>query len=379
MPTSQNSAILNDGINHPNIDDVINEPSFFPEAYVSLETIKSNYASLSSFVTSAETSAVVKANAYGHGMAEVGTALLSAGCRTFFVAYLSEGIALRKALGSEPTIYVFNGIRSTEITTFSESNLSPVCNQVSDIVSALQLDQSTGFALHFDTGMNRLGLSQSDMSEIADHIKARPPNLMMSHLACADLPGHEMNAAQLSRFSQIKSDFPESKASLSATAGIYLGEDYHHDLVRPGIGLYGGGPARPAGVKLAPALTLTAPILKVFDVPEGETIGYAATFQTKRPIRVATVSLGYADGYLRSAGNYGFAVLAGIPCPVLGRISMDLTTIDVSDLPTAPRPGDRVEFLGKQAGLEIQAEAAGSIGYELTSRLGGRIRHVWGE
>lgn len=320
---------------------------------------------------------MVKANAYGHGAAEVSEALLTAGCRTFFVAYPEEGAIVRDAVGGEPTIYVFNGLAADELELFGQFRLSPVCNTPEQVKLWLKSELAPPYALHFDTGMNRLGIRVEDAEAVVALTKSRKPDLVMSHLASADAPTSDDNTRQLSAFRSLRELFPESRASLSSTGGIYLGADYHFDLLRPGIGLYGGGPARPPGLKLKPALSLTAPILNVFDIGAGEKIGYGGTFEAKRPTTLATVALGYADGYLRSASNYGFGMLHDTPCPVMGRVSMDLTTIDVSDLPERPQIGDRVEFIGPKAGLEIQAEALGTIGYELTSRLGGRISHSW--
>lgn len=348
-----------------------------PHAEVSLPTIVANYLAIKAFAPSPECGAVVKANAYGHGAAQVAKALFEAGCRTFFVAYPEEGATVRDAVGAVPTIYVFNGIRADELAHFGQFRLSPVCNTPAQTRLWLEAELATPYALHFDTGMNRLGIRPDQLNETIELTGSRAPDLVMSHLACADMPASEENTRQLSLFNDIRKFFPGVKSSISATGGIYLGPDYHFDLLRPGIGLYGGGPARPPGLKLKPALSLTAPILNVFDVNPGEKVGYGGTFEARRATTLATVALGYADGYLRSASNFGFGILNDTPCPVMGRVSMDLTTIDVSDLPDRPQIGDRVEFIGPKAGLEIQAEALGTLGYELTSRLGGRISHSW--
>lgn len=348
-----------------------------PGAEISLPVIVKNHQELTAFAGGADCAAVVKADAYGHGAAQVSKALHEAGCRIFFVAYPHEGAEVRSSVGPDAEIYVFNGVTEADLSIFEADLLSPVCNQLVEIELWLKSGIAAGYALHFDTGMNRLGLRTEQLEQVLALTSGAPPTLVMSHLACADQPQNEMNANQLSRFKTIADRFPASKKSLCSTGGIYLGEDYHFDVLRPGIGLYGGGPARPLGLKLTPALTLTAPILSVFEAGEGETIGYGGSFTVKRPMTLATVALGYADGYLRSASNFGFGMRGGVPCPVMGRVSMDLTTVDVSDLEERPQPGDRIEFIGPKAGLEIQAEAAGTIGYELTSRLGGRISKTW--
>ncbi|MAI91946.1 alanine racemase [Ponticaulis sp.] len=348
-----------------------------PRAEINLATIEANYLALKSFAASAETSAVVKADAYGHGAAQVAARLQTAGCTTFFVAYPHEGVAVRDAIGPGSDIFILHGPTAADISLFSSAALIPVCNSVEQLELWLRAGIKMGYALHFDTGMNRLGIRPESLTDILQLTGDKSPLLVMSHLACADAPGHEMNASQLERFKSIAAHFPDSKKSLSATAGIYLGSDYHFDLVRLGIGIYGGGPARPPEVRTRPALKLTAPILSVFDVKEGETTGYGASFTARRPTQLATVALGYADGYLRSASNYGFGILDGTPCPVVGRISMDMTTVDISDLPERPELQTHIEFIGPHAGLEIQAEALGTLDYELTSRLGGRISRVW--
>ncbi len=357
----------------------IGQDALLPAVHISLRTIQDNYTALKSYIGAAEASAVVKANCYGHDMAHVAPALYDAGCRTFFTAYLSEAIELRALIGDEASIFVFNGIQPDETETFSAQNISPVCNDEQQVQLCISNAFSGQYALHFDTGMNRLGVRPALTKALSVMTEHKPPALVMSHLACADTPGHPANTAQLASFSNIAASFPNSRKSLSNTAGIYLGPDYHFDLVRPGIGLYGGGPARPPEIKLKTALTLTAPILSVFYVEPGETVGYGATYDVRQPSRLATVALGYADGFLRAASNFGFGVLAGMPCPIVGRVSMDLITIDVTDLPDIPTKGDRVEFIGPKAGYEIQAEAMGTLGYELTSRLGQRISRSWGE
>lgn len=376
MPTSPNSATSNDATNP-----ATTTKASHPVASVSLGAVRSNFKALKAFAGGAECSAVVKADAYGHGMTEVANALLQEGCATFFVAYASEGMQLRHVVGSEPKIYVFHGANADEVVDLVGHDLTPVINSADDLQTWLTTSASrTPYALHVDTGMNRLGLSPDieigAASELAETYWA--PELVMSHMACADTPDHALNPQQLTDFRHMAMRFPSARKSLSATAAMYLGSDYHFDLVRPGIGLYGGGPARPFELgKLKVAMQVTASILKTFDVPEGAPIGYGSTFVTRHPTRLATCAIGYADGYLRSGSNAGFAVIDGCPCPVMGRVSMDLTIIDVSDLPEPPLPGTRAEFIGPQAGLEIQAEALGTLGYELTSRLGGRICRNW--
>ncbi len=349
-----------------------------PTAVISLGTVRENYRSLARLAGPAETSAVVKCDAYGHGAVQVATCLARDGCTTFFVTNLSEGIALRKAVPPPAVIYIFNGLAGVDPSEFLQANLTPVCNSLEDVRTWINSSADTpAYAIHFDTGMNWLGAQPSTVSDIITLCTQAPPSLIMTHLANADMPDDAVNTAQLAAFNAIAASFPSSRRSMASTGGMYLDPRFAQDLVRPGIGIYGGGPARPSGVKLTPALTLTAPVLAVFDIPVGDRVGYGGTFETHRPTRLATVALGYGDGYLRSGSNNGFAVLEGAPCPIVGRVSMDLITLDVTDCADTPVPGMRAEFLGPQAGLEIQAEALGTIGYELTCRLGGRISRSW--
>ena len=348
-----------------------------PRSVVHLGTIAANYRALCDFCSTSETGAVVKADAYGHGAAQVAAKLASEGCETFFIAYPREGEAVRDVVGPDKRIFVFHGLTNDSPELIIQHDLTPICNRVEEVKLWLETYPNRSYGLHFDTGINRLGLRLSDLEEVQKLTSGTPPILVMSHLACADQPEHAMNAQQLEKFREVVDAFPESKASLSATAASYLGPDYHFDLIRPGIALYGGGPARPPELRLKPAMSVTAPILNVFNVEAGEHTGYGATFEAKYPMTLATVSLGYADGYLRSASNYGFGMHEGGPCPIVGRVSMDLMTVDVTDLPEPPAIGSHIEFIGPKAGLEIQAEALGTIGYELTSRLGGRISREW--
>jgi alanine racemase len=376
--TLPNSAIWNDITEAPTLNEA-SPDALKPSAHVSLPVIQANYAALDQFTGSSETAAVVKADCYGHGVRHVAPALAQAGCRTYFVAYLSEGLVLRETLGPDAEIFVFNGVSDAELSTFEAARLSPVCNDAHQVRLCVSKRFSGQYAIHFDTGMNRLGVRLEASEEMATLAASRPPVLVMSHLACADLTEHEMNVSQLKQFRDLTALFPDSRKSLSATAGIYLGEAYHFDMVRPGIGLYGGGPARPPHLRLTTAMTLTAPVLSVFTASAGESVGYGASHLVRKDAVLATVALGYADGFLRAAGNFGFAVLKDVPCPIVGRVSMDLITLDVSDLPEPPAIGDRAEFIGRKAGYEIQAEAMGTIGYELTSRLGPRMSRSWGQ
>jgi alanine racemase len=310
-----------------------------------------------------ETGAVVKADSYGLGADIIAPALAATGVRTFFVATLGEGLALRAMLGAGVAIFVFNGPAPGEAEAYYQANLVPVLNSPAQIAL---WDSGVPHALHVDTGMNRLGLKPHELHAARD----LRPLVVMSHLACASDPAHAMNSAQRTRFTEIAAQFPAAKKSLAASGGTMLGLDYTFDLTRPGIGLYGGGALDEANPQLSTVATLEAPILQVFDLPAGASVGYGATFTAAAPLRAATVALGYADGWLRSLSGSGYGQLGGATCPLLGRVSMDLVTIDISAVPHA-REGDMVEFLGSNVKLDDVAARAGTISYEVLTNLSG--------
>ena len=349
---------------------------------VSLSALKDNYQTLARRAEGAECAAVVKADAYGVGLAQAAHAFAEAGAKTFFVAQLSEAIALRaalKGLSQAPDIYVFAGIRSGQEESFIKHEIRPVLNSLAQ----LDLWSAQGHrpaALHLDTGINRLGLSGDDVAEIAenpDRLSATDLKLVMSHLACADTPDHPMNRQQLERFNRYRSQLPPAPASLANSAGIFLGADYHFDMVRPGIALYGGNPQPSGPLPVKPAVRIDTTILQLRNVPPGETIGYGATFTANRPTRLATLALGYADGMMRALSNTGWLNIDGVRAPFVGRVSMDLIAVDVTDIPVHRcRAGTRITVVGDNPDLNDLAKAAGTISYEFLTLLGQRYeRH----
>ena len=349
--------------------------SSLPRASVHLANIAENWRTMAGLHPRAKTAGVVKANAYGLGADKVAPALAKAGCDTFFVAYPEEGVTVRKAVGPGPAIFVLNGPTRADMALYRGSDLTAVLS------SEAHADLWAGAgglpcALHFDTGMNRLGLRPDVLAAGADALHALNPVLVMSHLACADEPDHAKNAAQRAAFDAVAAAFPGVPASLSASSGCYLGRDYAYQLTRPGIALYGGS-TPPARIKLLHALTLEAEILSVFNAKAGETVGYGATFTAPSDMVLATVGLGYADGVLRSASNCFVGWLDGVPCPVTGRVSMDLITLDVTKAQRTAKAGARVEFLGVHAKLEDQAARANTLGYELLTGLGTRVERLY--
>jgi alanine racemase len=332
----------------------------------------------------AECAAVVKADAYGLGMHRVAPALARAGCTTFFVATLAEAEALR-ALLPRATVYVLSGLMPGTAELYRAHDLRPVLNSAAEIAEWAAYCEAQGeqlpCAVHLDSGMNRLGLSAGDVDRVADATKlwrSMTLALVMSHLACSDEADHPKNQAQRTLFDKLRARLPKALASLANSAGILLGRSYFYDLVRPGIALYGGKPAREGENPFAPVVHLKGRILQVRDVDAGETVGYGATRTIKQPSRVATVSVGYADGFFRTLsigdGRQGFVAYAGRhAAPILGRVSMDLITIDVSNVPAElVSRGGWVELLGPNVPAHVMAHHAGTIDYEVLTNLGRR-------
>jgi alanine racemase len=332
--------------------------------------IVENWRFFKKHAPSAAVSAVVKADGYGLGAVNAARALAQAGARVFFTATSAEALAVRKAIGDGPQVFVLNGVTAEDADMLSGAKLMPVLNSIAQI----QLWNARGpAALHIDTGMNRLGIGPEELAQSMVALKGTTLSLVMSHLACASDVKHEKNALQLKRFVDAASLFPKAPLSLASTGGILIGPDYHFDLVRPGIGLYGNAGLDADNPPLSAVATIEAPILQVRDVEPGETFGYGATFTATKKMRAATVALGYADGYLRSLSGRGYGFLAGAKRPLLGRVSMDLVILDVTGCAEA-QAGAMVEFLGPNAPLEEIAALAGTLPYEILTTFAGTVR-----
>ena len=340
----------------------------------------------------AECGAVVKADAYGLGMQQAALALARAGCETFFVATLAEAGALR-ALLPRATIYVFAGLMPGTAELYRAHDLRPVLNSAEEISEWASFCSAQGeklpCAVHIDSGMNRLGLSAEEVDQVAaarDLWLALSLSLVMSHLACADEPAHPKSEAQRQAFDRLRARLPAALASLANSAGILLGQAFAYDLVRPGIALYGGHPRRLGKNPFAPVVHLRGRILQIRTAAPGETVGYGATRTLKHPTRIAVVSVGYADGFFRALstrdGEDGFVAYIGPhPAPILGRVSMDLITIDISRVPEAVSGrGAWVELIGPNAPAQHMAHHAGTIDYEVLTNLGRRAlrRYIGG-
>ncbi|HEX5079220.1 MAG TPA: alanine racemase [Geminicoccaceae bacterium] len=343
---------------------------------IDLGGIVENFRRLQRTARGSEIAAVVKADAYGLGAARVARALAQAGCKKFFVAHGDEGLALREVV-PDAGIYVLHGLPGEELAAI-EAGLIPVLNHPGELERQLAHARRRGrlpAALHVDSGMWRLGFAEAELRALdATTLHALELRLVMSHLACAEEPGHPMNELQRLRFERQRALLPGAPASLANSSGIFLGEAYHHQLCRAGVALYGVNPTPGRANPMAPVVTLEAPVLQVYEVDAEGTVGYGATYPVRAGARLATVPVGYADGFLRAAGGRAVARIGGTPVPLAGRVSMDLLTLDVSALPAgAVRHGTMAQLIGGPDGLDELAAAAGTIGYEVLTRLGTRF------
>ncbi|HVY57368.1 MAG TPA: alanine racemase [Xanthobacteraceae bacterium] len=355
---------------------------------IDLDTLVANWRLLASRAAPAECAAVVKADAYGCGIEPVATALARAGCHTFFVADLAEARRVR-AVAPSAVIYVLNGLVPESAPAFADADVQPVIGNLLELAEwdtfRKAHDWHGGAALHFDTGMNRLGLSITEASALAARLNSTDHgiSLVMSHFACADTPMHPLNERQIAEFREIRMLFRGITASLANSSGVFLSASAHFDLVRPGVALYGANPTPGRDNPMRPVVELTGRVVQTRDVPRGETVGYGATWTAKRETRLAVVSIGYADGYPRALSETddmpgGEVIVAGRHCPLAGRISMDLLAVDVTDLPDGTvRRGDHVTLIGGDIGVDDVAAWAGTIGYEILTNLGRRYHRVY--
>jgi alanine racemase len=356
---------------------------------VDLDALAGNVERYRKLAHGAEVAGVVKANAYGLGLEPVARCMAAIGVTTFFVTDCTEGVALR-ALFPEVTIYLTNGLPQGAGPIARDACLRPCLGSLAEVAAwkaeAREAGAPLPAALHFDTGISRLGFDAKESEclladrSLLDGIKV---TLVMSHLACADEPDHPLNARQLERFRLIAAAFPDAPKSLANSAGVLLGSDYCFDLVRPGYAIYGGTPVEGRPSPVRPVVKAEARVLQVRDVEAGAAAGYGATWTASGPCRLATLSIGYADGFSRllgSAQGAGRICINGHSAPIAGRVSMDLLIVDVSQLPQdAVKRGDFAQLIGPEVPLEEVAARAGTIGYEVLTSLGDRYaRHYTG-
>jgi alanine racemase len=377
---------------------------------IDLAAIAKNWKALATRVVPTDCAAVVKADAYGCGLDQVVRHLVKAGCKTFFVAHMAEARRVR-TVTLDAEIYVLNGIAPGNAAAFAQIDARPVIGTMAEYVEWDAFRNANGWrggaALHFDTGMNRLGLTVEEAPTFAFRVKSPDHGiaLVMSHLACADTPHHPLNDKQIAAFRELRFLFRGIPTSLANSSGIFLGPAAHCDMVRPGAALYGVNPTPATQSLMDPVVTLKARIVQVRDVAKGMTVGYGASWTADNAGRIAVVSAGYADGYLRAAGKAGAgtkagfslgarfgakrgakaaartatcALIAGRPCPIVGRISMDLMAFDVTGLPAElVRRGDYATLIGDGITVDELAAWSGTIGYEVLTGLGQRYRRVW--
>ncbi|MEM9901580.1 MAG: alanine racemase [Pseudomonadota bacterium] len=332
---------------------------------IDLDAIAANWRALDALsAPEVETAATVKAAGYGLGVGPIVRTLARAGARRFCVAVAEEGSALRQALGTDPEILVFGGHMPGDTDMIRDLYLTPMLNSVAQVTRHFEALPGHPFGIQLDTGMNRLGLEAAEWQAIASLVLEARPVWTMSHLASADAPESPQSAEQLAQFHAM-TDGIAAPRSLAATGGTLLGPAYHFDLTRPGIGLYGGMPFAGA----APVLRLSLPVIQTREVAAGESVGYNATWTAARDTQVATVSGGYADGLIRALSSTGALWAGDTPCPILGRVSMDLISCDVTAVDEIP---DTLDIVGPHQSIDTLAEAAGTIGYEVLTSLGPR-------
>jgi alanine racemase len=366
----------------------ISDPEVGGTLTIDLDAVETNWRALARRLLTVECAAVVKANAYGLGLEPVTAKLAKAGCKTFFVADIAEARRVR-ARAREAAIYVLNGFVPQAANAFAELKARPVINSTMELaewdsfVSAH--NWHGGAAIHVDTGMNRLGVSAEEAAALAPRLQTENHGitLLMSHLACAEIPHHPLNASQIRLFRELRMLYHGVSASLANSSGIFLGESAHCDMARPGAALYGINPTPGSANPMRNVVELTGRILQVRKVRPSETVGYGAAWTARRASRIAIVAFGYADGLLRTASGTdgrvgGTAIIAAKRCPIAGQISMDLTCVDVSDLGDgAVHRGDVATFIGEKLPVDEVAASAGTIGYEILTRLGPRCHLVY--
>ncbi len=376
----------------PPLDEADVPPDARAVLEIDLDALRTNWAKLNEAAGDAECAGVVKADAYGLGLVEIAGALAREGCQTFFVATLHEGRRLR-AVDPSATIYILDGLLPGAEAHYAGFDLRPVLSSLAEIHDWAAFckaeNRKRPAAIHVDTGMNRLGLPGDELTALAND-RAHPLDhfalaLVMSHLLNADVPADPHNKQQLDAFEKARADLPPAPASLANSGGTFLGAAYHFDLVRPGIALYGGRAFEGAPNPMQSVVKLKARILQVRTVHPGETVGYGATYEAKAPTRVATIACGYADGFLRalsgSTTNPGpIGYIADFPVRIIGRVSMDLITLDATNVPESlVHRGAWVEMMGARVTVDDLTDRAGTIGYELLSRLSNRVHRIYTE
>ena len=353
---------------------------------IDLAALRENYRILKNRLGAVACAGVVKADGYGLGVDAVANALANEGCDSFFVAQLSEALVLRNALKGHAAIHVLNGLAPGSEIHAAEAEITPVLNCLEQIADWARLAQKLGrrlpAVLQVDSGMSRMGLAPSEVDQLAAEparLAALDIRLVMSHLACADEPGNDANDLQRASFDHLRTLLPNVKASLANSSGVFLGSEFHYDLARPGAALYGINPTPGTRNPMRPVVRLEAKVVQTREIGDGVGIGYGYASRARATMRLATISLGYADGWHRRA--MGSAYFNGNRLPFAGRVSMDSIILDITSLaPGALKPGDLVELIGPNQTIDEVAAHAGTIGYEILTGLGPRFhrRYIGG-
>lgn len=355
---------------------------------IDLGAIEANWRKLRTMAIPTECAAVVKADAYGCGLEPVTALLYHAGCTTFFVADLAEGKRVRR-IAPEAVVYILGGLPPGTAPVFAEHVLRPVIGSSAELAEWDSFVSASnwrgGIALHVDTGMNRLGVTIEEATALAPRIQSENHGIMllMSHFVASEIHEHPRNNEQMLAFRDVRSLYRGVPASISNSSGIFLGSSAHLDLVRPGVALYGVNPTPGKPNPMRPVVQLEARIILTREVAFGDTVGYDANWTARRPSRIAIIAVGYADGYFRMASGTdnkpgGAILVAGRRCPIVGRISMDLIAVDVTDLPgSAVRRGDYVSLIGEGLDVDALAEQFDTNGYEVLTSLGRRYARVY--
>lgn len=348
---------------------------------IDLAALRHNYSAIAHHIAPTRAAAVVKADAYGLGASRVAPAFYDAGCRDFFVAHLGEAIALKPFLQPDATLYVLNGLQPGTEAACAREGILPVLNSLEQVENwaALAVGQARKLPalLQLDTGMSRLGLSASEFERLTANpalLDGIDVKFVISHLASGDEPENAANARQLANMTSLLARLPKLPVAFANSGGAFLDKAYHFDLARPGVALYGVGPEN----QMVPVLTLSARVIQVRDIDKGAAVGYGGTYIADRPMRVATIAVGYADGWFRSLSNKGSAFFGDTRLPIIGRVSMDSITLDVSALPEGTlKLGSLVELIGPHQRLEDVARDCDTIPYEILTALGNRYARVY--
>ncbi|KAB2704014.1 MULTISPECIES: alanine racemase [Brucella] len=350
---------------------------------IDLSALRHNYSAIARHIAPTRAAAVVKADAYGLGASRVAPAFYDAGCRDFFVAHLGEAIALKPFLQPDATLYVLNGLQPGTEEACAREGILPVLNSLEQIENWAALATRQGkklpALLQLDTGMSRLGLSPKEFERFLENatlLDAIDIKFVISHLASGDEPENAANARQLANMTALLARLPKLPVAFANSGGSFLDKTYHFDLARPGVALYGVGPKS----EIIPVLTLSARVIQVREINKGAAVGYGGAYIAEGPMRVATIAVGYADGWFRSLSNKGAAFFGDTRLPIIGRVSMDSITLDVSALPEGTlKLGSLVELIGPHQRLEDVARDCDTIPYEILTALGNRYARVYVE